>query len=195
MTSNTKPMKRVEALIAWQDGHWDKWEIAKPFSGDLDDQQLQCAVTDAVYERYANDEHALIELVSIFCIEEVGGEAPAAGPTPGPWRVGHGNTVVADSEIGTYADADNIAAYGGALIAESIRTAANARLMAAAPSLLATLELLVDLVYVPDADCRCHVAPPCNDCVEYSGLREALDAARAAIAKATGKGAAHGTTE
>lgn len=31
----------------------------------------------------------------------------------------------------------------------------------------------------PDANCSCHVNPPCFDCVDHSGLREAI--------KATGK--------
>ena len=30
------------------------------------------------------------------------------------------------------------------------------------------------LPHVPDASCSCHTAPPCNDCVEWSGLRDAL---------------------
>ena len=63
---------------------------------------------------------------------------------------------------------------------------ANAHLIAAAPDLLAALENLMDQVSPPDANCRCHIAPPCNDCVEWAATREAMDDARAAIAKARG---------
>lgn len=64
---------------------------------------------------------------------------------------------------------------------------ANARLMAASPSLLAALEMMVESSIEPPApDCRCHLSPPCNDCVENLGLREAFEYARAAMAQATG---------
>lgn len=33
----------------------------------------------------------------------------------------------------------------------------------------------------PDRNCSCHIAPPCGDCVEYSGLREAFADAREAL--------------
>jgi len=26
----------------------------------------------------------------------------------------------------------------------------------------------------PEANCSCHISPPCNDCVNYSSLREAI---------------------
>jgi hypothetical protein len=45
------------------------------------------------------------------------------------------------------------------------------------------LELLLERTEVPDRDCRCHISPPCNDCVENSGLREAVEFAQAIIAK------------
>jgi hypothetical protein len=35
----------------------------------------------------------------------------------------------------------------------------------------------------PDSNCSCHINPPCNDCVEWSGLREWFEAARALLAK------------
>jgi hypothetical protein len=28
---------------------------------------------------------------------------------------------------------------------------------------------------VPDANCRCHLSPPCSDCVEWSSLREVIE--------------------
>jgi hypothetical protein len=34
----------------------------------------------------------------------------------------------------------------------------------------------------PDRNCFCHLSPPCNDCVEYAGLRDAFEAGRAALA-------------
>lgn len=33
----------------------------------------------------------------------------------------------------------------------------------------------------PESNCSCHISPPCSDCVEWSGLREALSEARTAI--------------
>lgn len=28
---------------------------------------------------------------------------------------------------------------------------------------------------VPEPNCSCHISPPCNDCVNYSGIREYID--------------------
>ena len=62
---------------------------------------------------------------------------------------------------------------------------ANAHLIAAAPDLLAALESLREVTdEPPPANCSCPLAPPCSDCVEYSGLREAIAMCDAAIAKA-----------
>lgn len=53
--------------------------------------------------------------------------------------------------------------------------------------LLAALELFMGRVdEPPKSNCSCHLSPPCNDCVEYSGLREAFSDAHDAIAKAEG---------
>lgn len=38
----------------------------------------------------------------------------------------------------------------------------------------------------PDRNCSCHISPPCGDCVDYSGLREALSDMRAALARIGG---------
>ena len=50
------------------------------------------------------------------------------------------------------------------------------------------LSALTDLLDVieepPERNCSCHISPPCSDCVDNSGLRDALKGARAAIAKA-----------
>jgi len=51
--------------------------------------------------------------------------------------------------------------------------------------LLAALkELLVQIPEVPERNCSCHISPPCNDCVDNSGLRTAIEESRAAITKA-----------
>jgi hypothetical protein len=48
------------------------------------------------------------------------------------------------------------------------------------------LEALSDLLdqteTPPDTNCSCHIAPPCHDCVEYSGIRYAIKQARTTIA-------------
>jgi hypothetical protein len=87
--------------------------------------------------------------------------------TPGPWRVGKQWSVVADSEIGTHSDQQNREYYGGALVCESVRTEANARLIAAAPELLEALKEAVCALEVCGKDFR------------------ATEVARAAITKAT----------
>lgn len=45
-------------------------------------------------------------------------------------------------------------------------------------SLLAVMDYIEE---PPDRNCQCAIAPPCNDCVEYSHLREVLADARAVI--------------
>jgi hypothetical protein len=58
--------------------------------------------------------------------------------TPGPWRLGAGSGSVVCDAIGNevWSDPENVAFYGGSLIAESIRHRPNATLIAAAPELL-----------------------------------------------------------
>jgi len=50
------------------------------------------------------------------------------------------------------------------------------------------LAALVNLLNVsdepPDSNCSCHISPPCNDCVDNGGMREVIQGARSAIAKA-----------
>lgn len=53
------------------------------------------------------------------------------------------------------------------------------------------LEALRDLLenvsgIVPDKNCSCHMAPPCNDCVEWGALRESIALANYTFAKAGG---------
>lgn len=51
---------------------------------------------------------------------------------------------------------------------------------------LAALEFLEEQTLafddIPAANCSCHLSPPCGDCVDYGGIREALAAAKEAIA-------------
>lgn len=51
--------------------------------------------------------------------------------------------------------------------------------------LFSALQLFIDTVEEPpEANCSCHIAPPCGDCINYSQLREAFEEGRAAIAAA-----------
>lgn len=51
-----------------------------------------------------------------------------------------------------------------------------------ANTLLARLINLVEAASIaPESNCSCHVCPPCNDCVEWGELREALADARMSI--------------
>lgn len=50
----------------------------------------------------------------------------------------------------------------------------------------AVLENLLEVVdEPPERNCSCHIAPPCNYCVNWSGLREALSDARTAAKRET----------
>lgn len=37
----------------------------------------------------------------------------------------------------------------------------------------------------PDPNCTCHASPPCNDCVEYAGIRETIEQATAFVSAST----------
>lgn len=64
---------------------------------------------------------------------------------------------------------------------------------AVANQLAAAIELLLERIYHPPAaNCSCHLSPPCGDCVDYGGLREAIQEAEAALA-AHGQAALCGT--
>lgn len=53
--------------------------------------------------------------------------------------------------------------------------------------LISALEYLIESVEEPpQANCSCHFSPPCGDCVDYGGLREALQLSRAALRQAKG---------
>ena len=45
------------------------------------------------------------------------------------------------------------------------------------------LQALLELQNVPDKNCSCHISPPCNDCVEFDALREAIEDANLAVGK------------
>lgn len=61
------------------------------------------------------------------------------------------------------------------------------RLRAMNAELLAALKYLRENSFAPDKACNCHVNPPCSDCVEYGALREAIELADTAIARAEGR--------
>ncbi len=46
---------------------------------------------------------------------------------------------------------------------------------------MALLGQAVDLIDVPEKDCRCHVSPPCNDCVEHGHARDICDQIECAL--------------
>lgn len=48
-------------------------------------------------------------------------------------------------------------------------------------SLRTALEFLMERC--PEPNCSCHISPPCNDCVDHSGEREAWEFARDLLAK------------
>lgn len=53
--------------------------------------------------------------------------------------------------------------------------------------LLAALELIMERMELPpDTDCYCHISPPCHDCVENSGIREAIELAESTLAEVRG---------
>lgn len=50
-----------------------------------------------------------------------------------------------------------------------------AKVLTAARSVTVASEHLIEMVgHVPERNCSCHISPPCNDCVEWSALREAI---------------------
>ncbi len=62
------------------------------------------------------------------------------------------------------------------------------RLRALNAELVAALERLAEVAdLAPEPACSCHNAPPCADCVEWGGLREALKDARAMLVRAKGE--------
>ena len=51
-------------------------------------------------------------------------------------------------------------------------------------------DFVIDTDETPESNCSCHIDPPCLDCEEYAGRRQAIDELNAALAaarKAVGK--------
>ncbi|HEX5362379.1 MAG TPA: hypothetical protein VFW49_15035 [Fluviicoccus sp.] len=54
-------------------------------------------------------------------------------------------------------------------------------------NLLYALQMMLERIpEPPEANCSCHLSPPCNDCIEYGGEREAFESAKEAIAAVKG---------
>lgn len=63
---------------------------------------------------------------------------------------------------------------------------ANAAVVAASWQAIKALQLVCEMVErPPSSNCSCHIAPPCGDCVDYSGLREMFAVVDTAISAAT----------
>lgn len=99
----------------------------------------------------------------------------SAQHTPGPWKIDVGHQT--KRARGISADKRNIVNFGGLASPASEETAANARLIAAAPDLLAALDRTRSLLAVAEG----HFAPEFN-----ARVRTAVAEARIAIAKAAG---------
>jgi len=125
----------------------------------------------------------------------------AQDATPGPWVAGGPSfgapLPVYCDEVVTESGGDSPDYVCRAPFGENETSTADMSYIAAAnPSailaliqqrdeLLVALELFMERVdEPPEANCSCHLSPPCNDCVENWGLREAFSAAKEAIAKA-----------
>lgn len=90
--------------------------------------------------------------------------------TPGPWREGRSfEAIVADADTG-HDDEKTLAAYGGHLVCESVRSDANRALILAAPDLYAAL-LVAELA----SEELCQGQDPANECwVTLATIRSAL---------------------
>ncbi len=55
-------------------------------------------------------------------------------------------------------------------------------------SLEGALELMLERIpKPPNRNCSCHISPPCNDCVDFGGEREAFEVAKEALASLNGE--------
>ena len=97
--------------------------------------------------------------------------------TPPPWRVGEGlGIVICDTmDDTTYHSPGELHAYGGALIAESIRHEANARLIAAAPDLLEACKTISALELHRTFTCANGGLPDaeCSKCIALAAIAKA----------------------
>lgn len=127
-------------------------------------------------------------------IEELKRLAEAA--TPGPWEYDYDDQDLDTCNgilWGTNNYAIAILPYDGQVSDEKV-TATGNHIAAANPAAvlelirqrdaaLGGLGLFMDAVdRPPERNCSCHISPPCNDCVENSGLREAFEYAEEIIA-------------
>lgn len=104
--------------------------------------------------------------------------------TPGPWEAMWTNDVGPDDEY--YVEFYEILDAKGNRVGTA-EEKHDAVLMAEAPKLLEALESLLEMTgEPPDWNCTCHLTPPCIDCVDYSGWRNAFKFATSVLAKATG---------
>ena len=77
------------------------------------------------------------------------------------------------------------AVVAGMAFMEGTSPAAILELIRQRDAALGGLGLFMDAVdRPPERNCSCHISPPCNDCVYNSGLREAFEYAKEAIANA-----------
>lgn len=61
------------------------------------------------------------------------------------------------------------------------------KVLTAARGVVIASDYLIEMVgYVPERNCSCHISPPCNDCVEWSGLREAIQGIKEASSELNG---------
>ena len=51
-------------------------------------------------------------------------------------------------------------------------------------ALITRLQDLVDDDTTPEANCSCHISPPCQDCTDHAGRRELIDAAKRTLDQA-----------
>lgn len=107
----------------------------------------------------------------------------AESATPGPWEMddllAEFSGIWVSSAFGMICDdigendARFVAAANPAAILELIRQRDAA---------LGGLELFMEVIdRPPERNCSCHISPPCKDCVENSGLREAFEYAERVI--------------
>jgi hypothetical protein len=47
----------------------------------------------------------------------------------------------------------------------------------------AALEQCLEQLYAPNANCSCHISPPCKDCVDYAGIRDAIRDAKDSLSQ------------
>jgi hypothetical protein len=59
--------------------------------------------------------------------------------------------------------------------------ALRAHVARSAGALSRALSDFIENTHVPEANCSCHISPPCDDCVQNGGIRELIAGAKAAL--------------